>query len=141
VEADRPDAKTLAGQARHLAGFVASGAIAAATDMTILAVGSRLLGFDPRLTRLLGIAVAIVVAWLCHRRLTFAVTARPNLAEFLAFAAAAVTTAALNYALFLLALFVWQGLAPELALVVSTAFATIFAYVSMRWGVFRGSGR
>ena len=105
--------------------------------MAILAIGARLLGFDPRWSRLVGIMVAIVVAWLCHRRLTFAVAARPSFAEFLAFATAAVTTAALNYALFLLALFLWPGLAPELALVASTAFATIFAYVSMRWGVFR----
>lgn len=124
---------------RHLAGFVVSGLAAFFVDAGVLLAAVRLAGLDPRVARIVAIAVAMVVAWLAHRRLTFAVTAKPSLGELGRYVAAASTTAAINYSVFagLITILPWLG--PLAALVASTGIATVFSYIAMRCGVFRGS--
>jgi putative flippase GtrA len=124
-------------RARHWGGFLASGAIAFLVDGSVMELAVRLLGLAPQVARLGSVGCAMVVAWLCHRTLTFALPTRPSLDEFLRYVTAASTTALINYVVFVALLFVWPALMPLAALVIASCVATFFAYVSMRYGVFR----
>jgi len=123
--------------ARHWAGFLVSGGIAFVVDGGVMEFGVRVLGLPPLVARLAGIAVAMLAAWLAHRTLTFALTSKPSLGELGRYVAAASTTALINYSVFALILVAWPP-APRLgALVAASCVATIFSYLSMRYGVFR----
>lgn len=126
-------------RARHWAGFLFSGALAFTVDAVTMELGIRLLGLPILLARLIAISTAMVVAWLAHRRLTFALDTRPSMREFIRYAAAAWVTSGINYGAFAFILLVHPDISRILALVVSSILATIFAYLSMRYGVFRRS--
>lgn len=130
-------ATTAHSTSRHLAGFLASGIMALAVDACVLVIGVRVFGLSPFLARLIAISIAMVVAWAAHRRFTFALTVRPSLNEFLRYAAAAWTTAGINYLVFATVLLAYPAITPLSALVVASIVATIFSYLSMRYGVFR----
>lgn len=136
---DRRDRATGLGAARHWGGFLVSGAIAFCLDAGTLEFGVRVVGLDPLVARLFGISVAVVGAWLSHRTLTFAVTENPTVSEFARYAAAAGTTAAINYTVFAATLVVWPQTPRLVALIGASIVATIFSYLSMRYGVFRRS--
>jgi putative flippase GtrA len=125
---------------RHWGGFLASGAIAFSLDAGVMEAGIRLAGLPVAGARGLGIAAAMVGAWLAHRHLTFDVQTPPSLAEFARFVAAAATTAAINYATFLAILLAYPAFPRLPALVGASIVATIFSYASMRYGVFRRDG-
>ena len=97
---------------------------------------TALLGLHPIAARLIAISLAMVVAWLMHRTLTFAVTTPPSVAEFLRYAGVAWTAAALNYGLFVAILLARPGTEPLLALAVSAGAAMAFAYLGMRFAAF-----
>jgi putative flippase GtrA len=124
---------------RHWLGFAASGAIAFCVDAVVLELGVRFLAMPPLVARLIAISVAMVAAWLSHRRFTFALTSRPTAAEFFRYATAAWATAGINYSCFaaILLLLPWFPRIP--ALVFASIVATFFSYLSMRYGVFRRS--
>jgi putative flippase GtrA len=126
---------------RHGAGFVASGVIALAVDTGVLAGLTRLFALSPLIARLIAISCAMVAGWLCHRRWTFAVKARPSLAEFGRYAAVAWSAAAVNYAIYAAILFVVPALAPELAVVLSSVVAMVASYAGMRFGVFANASK
>lgn len=124
---------------RHWGGFLVGGAVAFAVDAGVLEMGVRLLGLQPLVARPIAISTAMVAAWLTHRTLTFALTSRPSLGEMGRYMAAAWTTAAINYALFAAILLARPTTLPIFALFAASCVATIFSYVSMRYGVFRRS--
>jgi putative flippase GtrA len=124
--------------ARHWGGFLLSGLIALTCDATMLQVGILVLGLHPLAARLLAIAIAMVAGWLAHRRLTFSLTTPPTAGEFVRYSAIAWTTAAINYAAFAFVLYLSPGTHPLAALVIASILATIFAYMGMRYGAFRG---
>lgn len=128
------------GLVSHGAGFLASGLISLAVDMGVTSILHR--GFDmpPLIARLCAICVAIVVAWQCHRRLTFNIKAAPTLSEFLKFTAVAWTSVASNYSAFAAALYLVPEIAPEIALILACFVSMIVTYVGMRYGAFRGAG-
>jgi putative flippase GtrA len=99
--------------------------------------GVRLFDMSPLAARLAGVAAAMVAAWLSHRYLTFAMTTRPSFGEFGRYVASASTTAVINYGAFAALLFVWPALPRLAALAAASCLATIFSYLSMRYGVFR----
>jgi putative flippase GtrA len=121
---------------RHTAGFIASGVIALIVDLGITLVLVRALGVSPFLARPPAIGIAIVVAWLCHRRLTFAVKTPPTLAEFVKYAAVASSASVINYAIYAAVLVALPALAPEAALVAASVGSLGISYVGMRFGVF-----
>lgn len=123
---------------RHWAGFLASGLIALSVDATILETGIRLFGLHPLVARLLGISCAMVAGWLAHRTLTFMLRSRPTFREFARYAAIAWTTQAINYGTFASILIARPALPPLAALLLASVVATVFAYVGMRYGAFRG---
>lgn len=122
---------------RHWGGFVFSGGTAFLIDAGITLALTRLVGLDRFTARLIGILVAMVAAWLMHRRISFNVSAPPSLREFLRFAAVAWAANALNYAIYALILLAWPAVWTIVALVASTAVATVFSYLGFRLGVFR----
>jgi putative flippase GtrA len=122
---------------RHWGGFLFSGGTAFLIDAGITLALTRLVGLDRFTARLIGILVAMVAAWLMHRRISFNVSAPPSLKEFLRFAAVAWAANALNYAIYALILLAWPAVWTIVALVASTAVATVFSYLGFRLGVFR----
>lgn len=123
---------------RHWGGFLVSGGIAFTVDAAVLETGVRLLALDARLARIAAISVAMVAGWLAHRRLTFALVTPPTLNEFVSYAAAAWISAAINWGLFVAALTIAPDLPRLAALAGASGLAMVFAYLAMRYGVFRG---
>jgi putative flippase GtrA len=140
--ADAPKRSAPGGQhpLRHGLGFLVSGGSAFAVDALVLELLTALLGLHPIAARLVAISLAMVAGWLMHRTLTFAVPTPPSVAEFLRYAGVAWAAAAVNYALFVAILLVRSRTEPLLALVVSSAAATAFAYLGMRFAAFRQGG-
>jgi putative flippase GtrA len=132
-----PDGPATRGLAQHGAGFLASGILALGVDMGTLALLTRVAGVPAIIARPVGIAVAMVVAWLCNRRWTFAVSGPPTLTEFTRYAAVAWGAAAVNYAIYAGILLLVSVVPPEGALVLSSAAAMVVSYLGMRFGVFR----
>ncbi len=128
---------TKPGGVRRSAGFLVSGALAFATDAIVLKLLTASFGLSPFLARLIAIALAMVVGWLAHRRLTFAIAASPSLAEFLRYAAMAWTVSAINYALFAAILLFESSTEHLVALLIATVVSMGISYLGMRFGVFR----
>lgn len=122
---------------RHLTGFFASGLLAFAVDAGVLALGTAVFGLDPLVARVGSIGMAMLVAWQCHRRWTFAVETAATMAELGRFVATAWMPSVVNFAVFGLVIAVWPNVWPQLALIIATMFATVVSYVSLRYGVFR----
>lgn len=127
--------------ARHGAGFVISGGLAFLTDAAVLSVLVHLAGADPLIARFFAIGAAMVVGWLCHRRLTFAVKSRPSAGEFMKYAAVAWSAAALNYAIYVVILLAIPSTPVLIALFFASLAAMAASYIGMRFGVFRSEMR
>ncbi len=123
---------------RHWGGFLISGLIALACDASLLQLGILVFGLSPLTARLIAISGAMVAGWLAHRRLTFSLSVPPTFAEFGRYSATAWTAAAINYVVFAAVLTVVPGTHPLTALVFASILATFFAYMGMRYRVFRG---
>ncbi|MGQ0455717.1 MAG: GtrA family protein [Hyphomicrobium sp.] len=126
--------------ARVGAGFVASGALAFAADASALAALTSGLALDPLLARIPAIAFAITIAYFAHRRLTFSVSNPPSFREFAKFASVASGVAILNYAVYAGIILAFDGVAPLVALLASSALAMIASFVGYCYGVFRRPG-
>jgi putative flippase GtrA len=122
---------------RHWGGFIVSGLTAAAIDALITSGLVHSAGLDPFSARVAGILVAMIAAWLLHRRLTFAMKSAPNWREFMRFAAVAWSANLLNYIIYSAILILRPGTLPVIAIVVATAIAAVFSYLGFRLGVFR----
>jgi putative flippase GtrA len=121
---------------RHWGGFLLSGGTAFLVDAGVTTVGVHA-GLNRFAARLVGIALAMVVAWLMHRRVTFNVSAARSWSEFLRFAVVALSANALNFAVYSLLLLLFPAVHFLVALVIATAVATAFSYIGFRLGVFR----
>ena len=122
---------------RHSAGFLVSGLLAFATDALVLETGVRHFGASPFVARIAAIAVAMLVGWLAHRRLTFEIREPPTLAEFSRYALAGAVATFVNYALFAVLLLTMPALHRLVALGIASAVSMIFSYLAMRYAVFR----
>jgi putative flippase GtrA len=121
-------------------GFLISGGIAFSVDALVLTLLTSLLLVHPIPARLVAISLAMVVGWLAHRRLTFAVQAAPSFAEFGRYAAIAWTAAAVNYGVFVVIMLQRPQTPSLLALVAASLVAMFVAYLGMRFGAFRHRG-
>lgn len=122
---------------RHWGGFVFSGGTAFLVDAVVTGALVHFVGLDRFTARIIGIAIAMVVAWLMHRRISFNVTTARSWNEFLRFATVALSANALNFAVYSLILLVFPRTYYLVALVIATAIATTFSYTGFRMGVFR----
>ena len=137
MDPTQPVAASEQSLARHGSGFLASGMIALAVDTSVTSLLTRALGLSAFVARPIAIAIAMVVAWACHRHLTFAITTAPTLSEFGRYAAVAWAAAGVNYAIYAGILLLLPAIAPELALVASSGISMIVSYAGMRFGVFK----
>lgn len=124
----------------HFFRFLVSGALALSVDAAVLAALTKGLGVDPFVSRLIAISVAMVVGWLAHRRITFALTRRPSAREFVAYASVAWTAAAVNYAVYAGILLASPSTPPLLSLVIASLITMAVSYAGMRFGVFGRPG-
>jgi putative flippase GtrA len=130
----------LRGLLRHGLGFLVSGSLAFITDALVLEFLTNSVGLEPIVARLGSISVAMVVGWLSHRRLTFALSTAPSLGEFVRYAAVAWFSAGFNYAVFVALMLVWPDTQPFVALVIASLAAMVVSYIGMRFGAFRVHG-
>src|SRR5262245_36915810 len=126
---------------RHGLAFVLSGGLAFLIDAAILKTLTWGFGIHPIPARLVAISIAMVAGWLSHRRFTFRLTTPPNFAEYLRYAAVQWTVAGINYGVFVVIVVLWPRIEPLYALVLSSLFAMLFAYLGMRFAAFRQLGR
>ncbi len=124
---------------RHIGGFLVSGSLAFIADVGISKACNVVLGWPWPISRLLGIAGAMFVAWLAHRTLTFAVKTPPTRAEFTRYVGLASSTAVLNYVIFLVVLWFLPSLDGSVAIGISSLVAMVYSYAGMRFGVFTRS--
>lgn len=121
---------------RHYGGFVGAGLAALTVDITVLyLLGSA--GVPPLVARFASIAIAMVVSWWINRRITFAVTARPTLREFAAFASVSWAAQAVNYSVFAIVLLARPETPPAFAVIAASVVSMFVAYAGFRFGVFR----
>lgn len=125
------------GPARQGLGFLASGLLATATDAAMLMLLTRGGGLDPFSARAIAIAVAMVMAFFAHRRLSFAVATPVTWREFAKFVSVASTAAGVNYAVYSAFLVLRPTTEPVMALIGATAVAMGVTYIGLRFGVFR----
>ncbi|MBI1170604.1 GtrA family protein [bacterium] len=121
----------------HWLGFLISGGAAFATDAAVLEALIRLTHWSPLVCRLIAIPSAMLVGWQMHRRFTFAVRTPATLREFLTFATVGWSASAVNYGIFAGLLLLFPGLAPVVALTLSSAVAMVWSYLGYRFHVFR----
>jgi putative flippase GtrA len=121
----------------HLIGFGISGGLAFLVDVAVTKALIGYVGAPAAVSRVIAIAVAMVVAWACHRRLTFALRSTPTIAEFLRYASMGWSAAALNYSVFIAALWLLPGLDEAIAIAIASAIAMAYSYVAMRMAVFK----
>jgi putative flippase GtrA len=123
----------------HGAGFLVSGLLAFTADASVLWILTRFAGVDPYSARLLAILTAMVAAYFAHRRLTFADTSPPSIAQFAKFASVAAAANATNYAAYVVLLRTVANITPLVAMAAASAIAMVLSYVGFRFGVFRKS--
>ncbi|MEQ1616422.1 MAG: GtrA family protein [Hyphomicrobiaceae bacterium] len=123
--------------ARHWGGFLLAGVSALVVDAGILHLLTAGFGVSPFIARPFGIACAMVVSWAINRRVTFAVAAKPSLAEFGKFAAASFAGQVINYLVFAAILLAYPAAHPTLAIVIASVVAMFVSYAGFRFGAFR----
>lgn len=123
----------------HGTGFLVSGLLAFTVDASILWFLTHFAGLDPYSARLIAIGAAMVTAYFAHRRLTFADTSPPSLAQFAKFASVAAAANATNYVVYVILLRAIATITPLAAMAVASAVAMVASYLGFRFGVFRKS--
>jgi putative flippase GtrA len=123
-------------QIKHIAGFLVSGLAAFLMDVGVTKLVGAVTGWPWGVCRAVAIPPAMLVSWLCHRHLTFAVETPANLREFARFFAMSWSTVLVNYLLFLAVLWLRPGLDAGFAIFLSSLVAMAYSYVAMRFGVF-----
>ncbi len=124
----------------QLAGFLVSGSLAFLVDVVVTKLLSGFAGLPWGISRILAIGVAMVVAWLCHRRLTFAVTTPISVPEFVKYAGVGWSAAALNYAIFLIFIWLLPDWDKAVAIGVASLVAMSYTYIGLSLGVFAKRG-
>lgn len=120
----------------QLVGFLVSGSLAFLVDVIVTKALTGLAGLPWSISRVIAIAVAMVMAWACHRRLTFAVKTAPTFDEFVRYAGVGWSAAALNYLVFLVFIWLLPNYDKALAIGVASIIAMFYSYLGMRFGVF-----
>lgn len=121
---------------RQKATFLVVGTLAFALDAGLLWLLNHH-GMPPWLARGLSLSVAVVVAWLANRRVTFGLTSLPHWREFWRYLSLAGSVAVLNYALYLGVLATGIVTHPVLATALSTVACMAVSFVGMQIFVFR----
>ena len=123
---------------RRWISFGTIGLIALAIDASILTVLTSRAGLSPFLSRVPAILVAMVFGWLGNRRITFGLRSKPNLAEFLRYAAASGLGICVNYAAFAALLLLIPGVVLVGAMALASVVAAGVSYLGYHRFAFAG---
>lgn len=107
-------------------------------DTGVLAALLHGIGLDPFSARAVSISAAALSTWRLNRMLTFGASPASQVTEAMRYGGVAGAAAALNYALYALALLLAPGLPPVGAVVIATAMAMTFSYLGYSRYVFGG---
>jgi putative flippase GtrA len=125
---------------RHYGGFALGGAAAFSVDVGVLYVLTDILGWPPLLARPFSILSAMVASWWINRTVTFAVSQRPTVKEFVHFAAVVWFAQAVNYGVFAGIILALPETPPVLAVAGASLVSMCVSYMGYRYGVFRTAG-
>jgi putative flippase GtrA len=120
-------ADSLSVVAIRLGRFLAVGVAGLATD-TLIYMALYRNGVPSALARGISLSVATLVTWLLNRRLTFDRTRRHALQEAVRYASVALVAQGINYGLFLATVSAIPGIFHPLAILFSSACATVFSF-------------
>ena len=123
----------------RLVRFGISGVLAVSTDVLVTSLLTRYLDMNPLYARIAAIALATVVGWLAHRRITFSVAGRPTWNEFARYVGVAWLSIVTNYSVFAV-LVSFTETTAEIAIVLSSLVAMFVAFFGMKFLVFRARG-
>lgn len=128
--------------ARRMLPFIVVGSIGFAVDATVLLILTALAGWQPLWARLVSFMGAVTVTWLINRRFTFAdrraLRACTSANEYLRYVLTQSVGAAINFAVFGVALWVLPALRMHLLipLALGSICALCFNYLAMLHLVF-----
>jgi putative flippase GtrA len=108
--------------------FAIVGSVGFAIDAGLLALLHHGAGIDPLIARLASITASALSTWRLNRSLTFGASPRSQAAEGLRYGTVAAATAAFNYLLYALLLYLWPPVTPVGAAVVATLLAMGLSY-------------
>jgi putative flippase GtrA len=95
---------------------------------------------QPLLARLVSLGAATVVTWRLNRALTFDRSGRRTADEALRYAATAAAAQGVSYGVFAILVLTVLAPAPQLALLIGSAFAALFSYKGQALFAFRPHG-
>ena len=114
--------------AQRLASFGLVGGIGFLVDAAMLALLLAATPMGPFSARLVAIGVALATTWQLNRRLTFAPSVRGLAAEGTRYGGVGLATAAINYAIYCIALWLVPALPPLVALAIASAAAMALSF-------------
>jgi putative flippase GtrA len=109
--------------------FVLVGGIGFVADAGMLALLLQATPLGPFAARLISVAFALAVTWLCNRTLTFQPSSRGVLREGARYGGVGVTTSIVNYLIYSGLLLTMPWTPPLLALVIASLAAMTFSYL------------
>ncbi len=114
---------------RRIASFGLVGGTGFLADAAALWLVLALTPLDPFLARVLSIAFALCVTWALNRTLTFGASSRPLAIEGARYGGVGLAGAAVNFAVYAVALILVPAMPPLAALVIASAAAMVFSYL------------
>lgn len=136
-QADAPAVGVLRRFMNKLIRFGIVGGTGFAVDAAVLWILLRFTSVGPLPARIAAIALAMTTTWLLNRSFTFGASQRSVVVEGFRYGAVALTTAAVNYAIYASLLLSMPHLNPMAALVFASAGAMAFSFFGYARFVFR----
>jgi len=109
--------------------FAIVGGIGFTVDAALLSLLLWTTALGPYWARLISIAVATTVTWLCNRRLTFAPSGRSLLSEGTRYGGVGITSSVVNYLIYSGLLVALDWVPPVAAMVAATAVSMMVSYL------------
>jgi putative flippase GtrA len=129
---------------RQIPAFAAIGLVGYVIDAGVTYLGAKYLGLSPEVARPPGFLIATVINFALNRAITFRHAAAPLMRAFLRYCLVAAAGLVVNYAVYLLCVFLW----PLAGFVVTPAVLPLFVaagagaamvltFAGFRWFAFR----
>ena len=116
--------------------FLIAGGAGFIVDVSVLYLVLDHTPFGPYVGRALAIAAALTCTWIINRRFTFDASGRTLKSEGARYGSVGLVSTLINFGVFSALITFAPGISPYLALIVSSASATVFAYLGYSHFVF-----
>tara|TARA_B100000678_G_scaffold242868_1_gene214250 strand:- start:266 stop:664 length:399 start_codon:yes stop_codon:yes gene_type:complete len=121
---------------RKIIKFLIAGGTGFIVDMVVLFLVLHYTPFGPYVGRALAIAAAMTCTWMINRRFTFDASGRTLRSEGARYGSVGLASAFINYSVFSVLIALMPSISPFLALIISSASATVFSYLGYSHFVF-----